>query len=73
MIELLQPAPTAQEVKDARMAVGMSQLEAAQLVGHASYQTWNYWENGHRTIPAASWALFLLATGQHGGYVLRRA
>ena len=54
------------------MAVGMSQLEAAQLVGHASYQTWNYWENGHRTIPAASWALFLLATGQHGGYVLRR-
>lgn len=65
-IQTLLPQPTAEEVKAARSAIaGLTQLQAANLVGSASFQTWNYWESGKRTIPADSWALFLLATGQH--------
>ncbi|OLP04506.1 hypothetical protein BLL52_4266 [Rhodoferax antarcticus ANT.BR] len=42
------------------------------MVGANSFQTWNYWERGHRPMPLAMWTVFLLATGQHSDYVLQR-
>lgn len=65
MTNTLLPQPTPAAIKAARLAAGLIQLQAANLVGAASFQTWNYWESGKRSIPADSWALFLLATDQH--------
>lgn len=59
------PQPDPEQIKAARLAAGLTQLQAANLVGSASFQTWNYWESGKRSIPADSWALFMLATDQH--------
>lgn len=68
--ELLPAPPTAADIKAARMATGLTQAQAAALVG-LHWQAISYAENGHRPLPFAAWALFLLATGQHSGYVLK--
>lgn len=72
MINLLQQQPSPEDIKAARLAADLTQLQAAKLVGANSFQTWNYWEAGSRKIPADSWALFLLATKQHPFYRLVR-
>lgn len=71
-IDTLLPEPAPEAVKASRLAAGLTQLQAANLVGSASFQAWNYWESGRRTVPLDSWALFLLATGQHPGYRLAK-
>lgn len=65
--------PTSAEVKAARLAAGLSQGEAAQLISAATskpYRTWQGYEaregqKDHRAIPLATWELFLLLTHQH--------
>lgn len=54
------PDPAA--VIEARKSAGLTQSEAAALVG-ATLRTWQYWEAGGRTMPGAKWELFLLKTG----------
>lgn len=55
------PTPTA--VRDARLATGLTQTEAAQTV-RASLRGWQQWEAGHRAMPPGLFELFMLKTGQ---------
>ena len=55
------PTPTA--VRDARLAAGLTQTEAAQTV-RASLRGWQQWEAGHRAMPPGLFELFMLKTGQ---------
>lgn len=59
------PDPTPAAVLAARQCAGLNQAAAAALVGLGSHVRWSEYERGARTIDAARWALFLLATGQH--------
>lgn len=61
--------PTGAQIKAARLAANLTQAEAAELIG-LHWQAISYAENGHRDLPLAAWAVFLLATGQHSGYRL---
>lgn len=53
--------PTA--VRDARIAAGLTQTEAAQAV-RASLRGWQQWEAGDRAMPPGLFELFMLKTGQ---------
>lgn len=68
---ILLQQPTGTEIKTARQAANLTQAEVADLVG-LHWQAISYAENGHRPMPLAAWALFLLVTGQHGGYALKQ-
>jgi len=57
--------PTPEMIRLAREACGMNQSDAAQLVGLGSFKRWSEYENGHRSMDAARWMLFLLLTHQH--------
>lgn len=62
--------PTAEQVKEARMLLGLTHEEAGKIV-HAPWRSWQNWETpkvedkktNHRKMPAASWELFLIKTG----------
>lgn len=68
---LPQPAPA--DVLAARKAAGLTQTNAAQLIGPAGakgYRTWQRFEypvgnKDHRAIHPGLWVLFLLLTEQH--------
>lgn len=64
--------PTPEQVKIARLRAGLSQAQAAALVSSASSaprRSWGGYEKtdgvNKRTIPLATWELFLLLTDQH--------
>lgn len=57
------PSPT--DITAARQEAGLSQAQAAELVGLGDKARWAEYERGARSPDAARWALFLLATGQH--------
>jgi len=59
------PDPAAAAVRAARETAGLSQAQAAALVGLGLASRWSEYERGVRSIDAARWALFLLAVGQH--------
>lgn len=58
-------APPPEAITAARQAAGLSQAQAAELVGLGDKARWSEYERGARAPDAARWALFLLATGQH--------
>lgn len=51
-----------EEIKEARLKAGLTQKQAAELVGSPSYRTWQDWEAGKRNMPAAKWELFQIKT-----------
>jgi hypothetical protein len=51
--------PTPDEVKAARVAAGLTQTAAADLV-HRTLRNWQQWESGARRIDLALWDLFQL-------------
>ena len=57
------PAP--ETIVSIRLSAGVSQAEAARLVGLGRATRWSEYERGVQPIDPARWALFLLATGQH--------
>lgn len=57
--------PTAEMIRAARVAAGLTQAEAAAVVHRPSYRTWQDWERGRARMPLDAWELFLLKTGQH--------
>ena len=64
----------AEQVKQARLAAGLSAREAGELVG-VSGLTWQRWEgqsSRQTEIPYAAWQLFLLRTNQHPEYTLQK-
>lgn len=68
---LAQPSPV--EIKEARLRANLTQAQALSLVSYTpgtSYRTWQSYEvaegqKEHRSIPLATWELFLLLTQQH--------
>ena len=64
---LRQPSP--QEIQDTRLRLGLTPDEAGRLITHRPKpgQIWRRYEPSRRprTMPLASWELFLLVTGQH--------
>lgn len=55
--------PSKEQIRSARLAVGLTALEAATMV-HRSRRNWFQWEKDERKIDLACWELFLLKTGQ---------
>ena len=76
MISLTMPAPSGEELKKARLAAGLSQAEAAELMGipiqvgsrgGVQSRTWQALESptDRRQMQGSAFVLFLLLTGQH--------
>lgn len=57
------PEPDA--IRAARIAVGLTQTEAAGVV-HASLRTWQQWEAGDRKMHSGLFELFRIKTTQQG-------
>jgi hypothetical protein len=55
-------SPTPEEVKAARIAAGLTQKEAGELVASHGWKTWQRYEYGNRKMHPATWELFLLKT-----------
>ncbi|QMV33504.1 hypothetical protein 8G_00072 [Ralstonia phage Hyacinthe] len=49
--------PTAQQVREAREAAGLTQTEAGALV-YSALRAWQQWEAGDRRMHPALWELF---------------
>lgn len=75
------PAPTGEALKTARLAAGLSQVEAAALMGYPvqpgsrgglQSRTWQALESASdpRNMPGPVFAMFLLLTRQHAAFVL---
>jgi len=75
------PSPTGEQLKAARLAAGLSQVQAAELMGYALQQgsrggvqsrTWQAMESpgADRNMHGPVFALFLLLTGAHPHYQL---
>ncbi len=75
------PIPSGRELKAARMAAGLSQVEAAELMGYPvqagsrgglQSRTWQALESESdpRNMPGPVFAMFLLLTQQHADYCL---
>lgn len=45
--------------REARLAAGLTQTQAAQLIG-ATMRAWQEWEGGRRNMPPAKFALFAM-------------
>ncbi|MDT7834946.1 helix-turn-helix domain-containing protein [Aquabacterium sp. OR-4] len=66
------PEPTPEAVRALREGAGLSLAQMAALCGIADRQTWARYEGG-RAIPVQTWAVALLALGQHPRYRLTKA
>jgi transcriptional regulator with XRE-family HTH domain len=82
-ISLAMPSPSGEELKAARLQAGLSQVEAASLMGYPvqsgsrggqQSRTWQALEsnNDPRNMPGPVFAMFLLLTHSHPGYGLVR-
>ena len=77
------PSPSGDELKAARVAAGLSQVEAAQLMGYPvqagsrgglQSRTWQALESNTdpRNMPGPIFAMFQLMTGQHREFVIQQ-
>ncbi|WP_291467610.1 helix-turn-helix transcriptional regulator [Acidovorax sp.] len=75
------PVPTGDQLKTARTAAGLSQAQAAELMGYplqtgsrggVQSRTWQALESmsDERNMQGPVYAMFLLLTGQHPDFVL---
>lgn len=80
-ITLPLPSPSGDQLKAARLAAGLSQVQAAELMGYPvqagsrgglQSRTWQALESStdERQMPGPVFALFLLMTGQHPSHAL---
>lgn len=80
-ITLDMPIPTGEQLKAARVAAGLNQAQAAQLMGYSlqtgsrgglQSRTWQALESptDERCMQGPMFAMFLLLTGQHPAYTL---
>jgi hypothetical protein len=81
MTRLDMPAPSGENLKAARVAAGLSQVQAAELMGYSlqagsrggvQSRTWQALESttDDRNMPGPVFAMFLLLTGQHPAFRL---
>lgn len=80
-ISLSMPIPTGEQLKAARLAAGLNQAQAAELMGYSlqtgsrgglQSRTWQALESptDERCMQGPMFAMFLLLTGQHPVYAL---
>ena len=80
-ITLTMPIPTGEQLKAARLAAGLNQAQAAELMGYSlqtgsrgglQSRTWQALESAtdERTMQGPVFAMFLLLTGQHPTHAL---
>ena len=80
-IALDMPVPTGDQLKASRVAAGLSQAQAAELMGYplqtgsrggVQSRTWQALEStsDERNMQGPVYAMFLLLTGQHPDFVL---
>jgi hypothetical protein len=80
-ITLTMPIPTGEQLKAARLAAGLNQAQAAELMGYSlqtgsrgglQSRTWQALESptDERCMQGPMFAMFLLLTGQHPAYTL---
>jgi hypothetical protein len=83
LIPLDMPSPSGETLKAARIAAGLSQVQAAELMGYSLQQgsrggvqsrTWQAMESpsGDRNMQGPVFAMFLLLTGIHPDWQLVR-
>lgn len=60
--------PTPTQVREARVAAGLTQAQAAELLHLGVHTRWSEYERGQHSISLAAWELFLLKVGQHPQY-----
>lgn len=83
IIHLPMPIPSGEQLKAARVAAGLSQAQAAELMGYPlqtgsrgglQSRTWQALESmgDERNMQGPAFAMFLLLTGQHPDWVLAR-
>lgn len=53
--------PSPADIREARHRAGLTQSQAAALVG-VTDRAWRYWERGSRTMPSSAWELFKIKT-----------
>ena len=81
ILALNMPTPTGEQLKAARVAAGLSQAQAAQLMGYplqtgsrggVQSRTWQALESttDERNMQGPVFAMFLLLTGQHPEFTL---
>jgi len=63
------PSPT--EIREARHRAGLTQSQAAALVG-VQPRAWRYWEGGGRRMGVGVWELFLIKTREVGDVLRTR-
>ena len=63
--------PTADNISLLRSRAGLTQTQAAAMVGLEGFQQWSKWERGLETMPQALWELFLVKCGSHPHYMPR--
>ncbi|WP_086642903.1 DNA-binding transcriptional regulator [Acetobacter sp. DsW_063] len=51
--------PTPDEIRARRLAIGLTQTEAAELI-YSRMRSWQNWEAGERTMHPGLWELFCL-------------
>ncbi len=77
------PSPSGDELKAARLKTGLSQVDAAALMGYPvqigsrgglQSRTWQALESSSdpRNMPGPIFAMFQLLTGTHSDYVLNK-
>lgn len=59
-----QKAMTAEDLREARQAAGLTMVQAADLSG-TPYRTWQDWETGKRRVPGIARAWLRLYAKQH--------
>lgn len=80
-IKLDMPSPSGEQLKTARLAAGLNQAQAAELMGYSlqtgsrgglQSRTWQALESptDDRNMQGPVFAMFLLLTGQHPTYTL---
>ena len=80
-IPLAMPSPSGEQLKAARLAAGLNQAQAAELMGYSlqtgsrgglQSRTWQALESptDDRNMQGPVFAMFLLLTGQHPDHVL---
>ena len=81
LIRLDMPIPRGEDLKAARIAAGLNQAQAAELMGYSlqvgsrggtQSRTWQALESAtdDRNMQGPMFAMFLLLTGQHPGFQL---
>jgi len=63
--------PTPKQIKETRLECGYTQSDAADFSG-VSLRAWQLWESGNRKISKSAWEIFLIKSGIHPIYGIKK-